>query len=247
MDYFGGSGTTAHAVMGLDLLEDGTEDDSAADSAKFLLVETNSYADTVILPRIKKVAAAKNWSSGSAVAIDGKGAFVRFQVFERYEDTLENIAFTPEQGESAQLPFNDSPTALRWKLDEEVRRTYCAIDKFRSPFGYTLRCARGAGEAKTVEVDLVESLVWLLGLDVATMRREPEGVVVTGRNRRGESVLVAFRDCEQPGTGDWVTRLMREEGYDRVYTNDPADLVFEGAETLEAIETVFAGQFGGLA
>ena len=145
LDYFGGSGTTAHAVMGLDFLGDDTEDDSAADSAKFLLVETNSYADTVILPRIKKVAAAKNWSSGSAVAIDGKGAFVRFQVFERYEDVLENLAFTPEQGQSAELPFNDSPTALHWKLDEEVRRTYCAIDKFRSPFGYTLRCAHGAG------------------------------------------------------------------------------------------------------
>lgn len=247
LDYFGGSGTTAHAVMGLDFLDNGAEDDSAADSAKFLLVETNSYANTVILPRIKKVAAAKLWSSGSAVALDGRGVFVRFQQLERYEDVLESLALTPEQGKSAQLPFNDAPTAMRWKLDEEARRTYCAIDKFRSPFGYTLRRAQGAGEAKTVEVDLVESLVWLLGLDVAKMRREAEGVIVTGKNRRGESVLVAFRDCEQPGTGDWVMRQMRENGYDRVYTNDPADLVFEGAESLEAIETVFAGQFGGLA
>lgn len=238
VDLFGGSGTTAHAAMRL------LDDDIRC---RFVLSEVNEYFDAGLLPRVVKAATSIEWEEGRAVEVDGSGVFIRVQRLEGYEDTLENLALTPEQGESAQLPFNDSPTALRWKLDEEVRRTYCAIDKFRSPFGYTLRCARGAGEAKTVEVDLVESLVWLLGLDVATMRREPEGVVVTGRNRRGESVLVAFRDCEQPGTGDWVMRLMREEGYDRVYTNDPADLVFEGAETLEAIETVFAGQFGGLA
>lgn len=219
-------------------------------SRRFAVFEVNHYFETVIVPRVKKAAVNpdwQQWTDGSVGTLTGSGCFVRVTRFEQYEDTLENLALTPEQGESAQLPFNDSPTALRWKLDEEARRTYCAIDKFRSPFGYTLRCAHGAGEAKTVEVDLIESLVWLLGLDVATMRREPEGVIVTGRNRRGESVLVAFRDCEQPGTGDWAMRLMREDGYDRVYTNDPADLVFEGAERLEAIETVFAGQFGGLA
>lgn len=242
IDYFGGSGTTAHAVMALNRGE--------RSSRRFAVFEVNHYFETVIVPRVKKAAVNpdwQQWTDGSVGTLTGSGCFVRVTRFEQYEDTLENLALTPEQGESAQLPFNDSPTALRWKLDEEARRTYCAIDKFRSPFGYTLRCAHGTGEAKTVEVDLVESLVWLLGLDVATMRREPEGVIVTGRNRRGESVLVAFRDCEQPGTGDWVMRLMREDGYDRVYTNDPADLVFEGAERLEAIETVFAGQFGGLA
>jgi len=31
---------------------------------------------------------------------------------------------------------------------------------------------------------------------------------------------------------------------DRVLTNDPASLTFEGCDRFEAIETVFAGQFG---
>ena len=247
LDYFGGSGTTAHAVMELGTIEADSDNDDSASSAKFFLVETNDYACTVILPRIKKVAAAKIWDGGAASAIDGGGVFVRFQQFERYEDTLENLALTAEQGHSSQLPFNDSPTALRWKMEEEARRVYCALDHFRSPFGYTLRRAEGVGQAQPVAVDLVESLVWLLGLDVATRRRETQGVAITGKNRRDESVLVAFRDCEQPGSGDWVMRLMNAGTHDRVYTNDPAALVFDGAEKLESIEAVFAGQFGNAA
>lgn len=244
LDYFGGSGTTAHAVMELDAAREDEEIDDVTISVKFLLVETNEYANTVILPRVKKVAAARNWSSGVATEVNGRGVFVRFQQLERYEDTLENIALTPEHGESATLPFNDGPTALRWKLDEEARRVYCAIEHYRSPFGYTLRRAEGAGTAENVPVDLVESLVWLLGLDVARMWREPQGVAITGTNRRGESVLVAFRECDAKGSGDWVRRLMAEHPAERVYSNDPADLAFPGADRLEAIEAVFASQFG---
>jgi adenine-specific DNA-methyltransferase len=110
-----------------------------------------------------------------------------------------------------------------------------------------MRRAQGSGPAEPVEVDLVESLVWLLGLDVATMRRDAEGVAITGKNRRGESVLVAFRDCDVRGSGDWVLRQMNTQAFDRVYTNDPADLAFEGAQKLESIEEVFATQFGGAA
>jgi adenine-specific DNA-methyltransferase len=166
------------------------------------------------------------------------------QRIEQYEDTLENLALTPEHGESATLPFDDGPTALRWKLDEEARRVYCAIEHYRSPFGYTLRRAEGAGTAEKVPVDLVESLVWLLGLDVARMWREPQGVAITGKNRRDESVLVAFRECDVKGSGDWVMRLMAKHPAERVYSNDPADLAFPGADKLEAIEAVFASQFG---
>jgi adenine-specific DNA-methyltransferase len=169
---------------------------------------------------------------------------VRVTRFEQYEDTLENLALTPEHGESATLPFDDGPTALRWKLDEEARRVYCGIGRYRSPFGFTLRRAEGAGSAEKVAVDLVESLVWLLGLDVDRMWREAQGVAITGKNCRGESVLVAFRECDVKGSGDWVMRLMAEHAAERLYTNDPADLAFPGADRLEAIEAVFASQFG---
>lgn len=237
IDLFGGSGTTAHAALRL------VDEDIWC---RFVLSEVNDYFDSGLLPRVLKAAAAQNWENGQAIELDGSGAFIRVQRLESYEDTLENLALTPEQGESAALPFDDAPTALRWKLDEEAKHVYCATEKFRSPFGYTLRRVEGSGEAKTADVDLVESLVWLLGMDVARMWREAQGVGFTGRNRRGESVLVAFRECDAAGSGDWVMRLMAEHPSDRVYTNDPADLAFPGAETLEAIEAVFATQFGAV-
>lgn len=238
VDYFGGSGTTAHAVMALNQAGRGHR--------KFAVCEVNHYFEKVIIPRVKKLAANANWQDwkdGKVAELTGAGCVVRVTKLEQYEDTLENLALTPEQGKSATLPFDDGPTALRWKLDEEARRVYCAIGHYRSPFGYTLRRAEGAGMAESVPVDLVESLVWLLGLDVARMWREPQGVAIIGKNRRDESVLVAFRECDMKGSGDWVMRLMVEHPAERIYSNDPADLAFPGAERLQAIEAVFASQF----
>ena len=48
LDFFAGSGTTAHAVINLNREDGGRR--------KYILVETNEYFDTVTLPRVKKVA-----------------------------------------------------------------------------------------------------------------------------------------------------------------------------------------------
>lgn len=249
LDYFAGSGTTAHAVMQLNAqrTESADDDDELGARIKFVVAEANEYARTVILPRLKKVAASANWSLGIAGKLDGGGVFFAYYRLEQYEDTLESLAIDPEPESSDELDFEDAATLLRWRLDGESKRVYCAVDRFRSPFGYRLRRAQGVGPAEPVEVDLVESLIWLLGLDVDTLRREIQGVAITGKNRRGESVLVAFRDCDSKGSGDWVLRQMAAHAVDRYYTNDPADLAFEGAEKLESIEAVFATQFGGVA
>ena len=47
LDFFAGSGTTGHAVINLNR-EDGGK-------RKFILVETASYFETVLLPRLKKI------------------------------------------------------------------------------------------------------------------------------------------------------------------------------------------------
>ncbi len=236
MDYFAGSGTTAHAVLDLN--------QNTGQRRKIFLAEIEKYFEGVLVERIKRRLFSADWKEGTALSPSGVGGGFKVQKIEQYEDTLENLALTVEEGESAELPFDDGPTGFRWKLDNEAKRIYCSPETFRSPFGYTLRRIEGSGEAKAASVDLVESLVWLLGLDVSRMWREAQGVGITGRNRRGESVLVAFRECDAAGSGDWVMRLMSEHPAAHVYTNDPADLAFPGSETLEAIEAVFATQFG---
>jgi adenine-specific DNA-methyltransferase len=235
LDCFGGSGSTAHAVINVNRLEKSRR--------KFITVEVNKYFESLIVPRLKKAGAAVAWAAGKAKGVDGPGLFMRVQILEQYEDTLENLDTELASGQSGEFDFDDPAFGLRYRLDRESRAVFCAIERFVSPFGYRLKRAEGGGEAQPQPVDLVESLVYLLGLDVARLYREPQGVVVTGHDRRGRSVAVFFRDCDKADSARWVQAKLAEHPTDRVLTNDPAALAFEGCERFEAIETAFASQF----
>lgn len=236
IDFFAGSGTTAHAVLQMNATSD--------TNTRFLVVEVNKYFEAVTLPRIKKVSASLDWDGGAAQKITGPGAFVRVQSLEQYDDTLESLDAGINEGESGELLFQDPAFALRYRLDKTSRALYCGVDRFASPFGYKLKRAEGGGEARSCEVDLVESIPYLLGMEVNRLYRESQGVVMLGHNRRGQSVAVFFRDCSSQDCAQWVAGKLAQHPADRVYTNDPASLSFDGCEKFEAIESIFALQFG---
>lgn len=236
IDFFAGSGTTAHAVLQMNATLD--------TNTRFLVVEVNKYFEAVTLPRIKKVSASLDWDGGAAQKITGPGAFVRVQSLEQYDDTLESLDAGVNEGESGELLFQDPAFALRYRLDKTSRALYCGVDRFTSPFGYQLKRAEGGGEAQPCNVDLVESIPYLLSMDVSRLYRETQGVVILGRNRRSQSVAVFFRDCTAKDSAHWVAGKLAQHPADRVYTNDAAGLSFEGCDSLEAIESVFAAQFG---
>ncbi|KUK74697.1 MAG: DNA methylase N-4/N-6 domain protein, partial [Proteiniphilum acetatigenes] len=88
LDYFAGSGTTAHAVMNLNR-EDGG-------SRKYILVEMGDYFYDVILPRIKKVAFHSKWKDGKPVFENGESGisqFVKYYNLEQYEETLQKVHY----------------------------------------------------------------------------------------------------------------------------------------------------------
>jgi len=85
LDFFAGSGTTAHTVMKLNK-EDGGK-------RKFILVEMADYFDTVIIPRIKKVAYSFNWKDGKSQDNDGIGIFFKYYYLEQYEQTLKRAVY----------------------------------------------------------------------------------------------------------------------------------------------------------
>ena len=60
LDYFAGSGTTAHAIINLNRSDKGTR--------KYILVEQGHYFDSVTCPRIKKAVYADKWASGKPSA-----------------------------------------------------------------------------------------------------------------------------------------------------------------------------------
>ncbi|KUK10380.1 MAG: Adenine-specific DNA methylase [Clostridia bacterium 41_269] len=86
LDFFAGSGTTAHAVIDLNRHDGGQR--------KYILVEMADYFDTVLLPRIKKVIFSDQWKDGRAQE-NGKGIshFIKYFRLEQYEDVLRRACY----------------------------------------------------------------------------------------------------------------------------------------------------------
>jgi len=85
LDYFGGSGTTAHAVMNLNRADGGKR--------KYILVEMGEHFNTVILPRVKKVAFSDKWKDGVAQEGQGISHFAKYFELEQYEDALKKARY----------------------------------------------------------------------------------------------------------------------------------------------------------
>ncbi len=88
LDFFAGSGTTAHAVMNLNRADGGNR--------KYILVEMGEHFNTVILPRVKKIAFSDKWKDGKAVLGNGgqgMSHFVKYYDLEQYEDTLRRARY----------------------------------------------------------------------------------------------------------------------------------------------------------
>jgi adenine-specific DNA-methyltransferase len=85
IDFFAGSGTTAHAVMKLNRKDNGKR--------KFILVEMGYYCETVLLPRIKKLSYSINWRNGEPQDKEGRGGFFKYYELEQYEEALANCKY----------------------------------------------------------------------------------------------------------------------------------------------------------
>ena len=99
LDYFAGSGTTAHAVINLNREDGGRR--------KYLLVEMGDYFHTVLLPRIKKIIYSKDWKDGKPVSREGSSHFLKYYTLEQYEETLRNARY--DDGEQLELDSLKSP------------------------------------------------------------------------------------------------------------------------------------------
>ena len=60
---------------------------------KYILVEMGEHFNTVILPRIKKVAFSDKWKDGKAQEGKGVSHFVKYFQLEQYEDTLRKARY----------------------------------------------------------------------------------------------------------------------------------------------------------
>lgn len=190
LDYFGGSGTTGHAVINMN-----RED---AGNRKFILVEMGVYFDTVTKPRILKVVYSKDWKDGKPVSREGISHCFKYMRLESYEDSLNNLEIKRSDTQQQVLDMNPSfkeGYMLNYMLDVETQGSLLNLEWFENPFDCYLNVTRN-NELQPTKVDLVETFNYLIGLVVEHYAVPKEGyVVVTGKNLVGESILVVWRDC----------------------------------------------------
>ncbi len=209
LDYFAGSGTTAHAVINLNREDDGNR--------KYILVEMGEYFHTVLLPRIKKVVYSKEWKDGKPTARDtGISHAFKYLRLESYEDALNNLEIQRTKEQSDLL---NSDSAMReqymlsYMLDVESRgsQSLLNIDHFRKPDQYQLKVEKH-GETQAVKVDLPETFNWLLGLTVKHIDLIRGVRVISGTNPKGDRVLVLWRNMDELDN-DKLDAWFRKQGY----------------------------------
>lgn len=225
LDCFGGSGSTAHAVFTANRLDGGKR--------RYITVEQGDYFNTIIKPRMQKVAYSAEWRLGKPTSPE-TGVSHAFKVLkmEGYEDTLNNLHLRRPSG-TGDL-FNGMPKEaqddylLRYMLDVESRGSLLSVDDFKKPFDYQLNVAvDSAGAFEPRQIDLVETFNYLIGLRVKHIDAQPERgfVTVTGTLPSGESCLVLWRDCEKldyAGLAKLCDKLdinPADNEYDVVYLN----------------------------
>lgn len=199
LDYFAGSGTTAHAVINLNREDHGNR--------KYILVEQGEYFDSVLKPRVQKVIFAKEWKDGKPQAdngvFGGVSQIVKVLKLESYEDTLNNLELRKPAQDLADMGLSETVQndyLLHYMLDVESRDSLLNTRHFTKPFDYQLNIATtSAGAYQTKTIDLVETFNYLIGLRVSEIndKRENGLVTVQGTNTSGEKTLVIWRDCEK--------------------------------------------------
>ena len=191
LDYFGGSGTTAHAVIDLNRQDREKGIDA---KRKYILVEMGDHFDTVLKPRIEKVVYSPDWKDGKPQCADkGISHCFRYMTLESYEDTLNNLKLE----KPGELGILQNEYMLNYMLEIESRKSLLGLDKFAHPFDYMLDLAAdSSGATKPQKVDMVETFNYLIGLRVQLMDRNiAKGyVLVHGELPSGEEALVLWRD-----------------------------------------------------
>jgi adenine-specific DNA-methyltransferase len=182
LDFFGGSGTTGHAVIALN------KQDGDKGKRKFILVETGAYFDTVLKPRIQKVMYSLKWREGKPIAeqVDGYQGIVKVQRLEQYEDLLANLE-TAWDGET--LPKG---VPVQYLFRPEQNRLVASID-FSRPFSQTIKVGK-AREERTI--DLMETWLYLQGYWVKSRRKYAENGKTYLAVETTVGVLVIFRDVD---------------------------------------------------
>ncbi len=249
IDFFAGSGTTAHAVINLNR-KDGAR-------RRYILIEVDRVFDRALKPRILKLAFSANWKEGVPTDQDGISHFIKYHRIESYEDSLNNIVLGPMEEAQRKLLYEEMDDyILHYMLNFESQGSPSLLAKeaFKTPFDYKLKIRLGQESPEQVLVDLVETFHYLIGMHVESIERhkhQNREYRVTRGHIGGpdslEEVVTVWRatnELELEQEAEWAEKVLLREPVDRVFVNGPSFI--KGSEPVEIAfmermeETVFA-------
>ena len=237
LDFFAGSGTTAHATINLNREDGGRR--------KFILAEVGNYFNTVLLPRVKKVIYTPHWKDGKPSRKATEEEFqrspclVKYQRIESYEDALGNINFA-NKGDLALDSFTPRYELEFTSRDCPTRLIDTGLEK---PFTYSLEMVVGSTEdgqpTRTETADLPETFAWLTGFRLKTRQVLMDGdrcYLVQHGTLKDRATTVIWRDI-----ADW-----QEKDYGRdcefikkhELTKGAERILLNGSTTLQHAESL---------
>jgi len=236
-DFFLGSGTLGAVAQKL--------------GRRWVGVEGAGYFHDVTLRRIRNV--LRGDARGISEAANWKGGgVIRYSVLESYEDALNNLDLRRTKQQQSLLETPDAQGTdglkeqyvLRYLLDVETRGSQSLLNvvAFIDPTAYKLKVKRpGSDESREVNVDLLETFDYLIGLTVqhiaapqtfsAQFKRDNDPDLPDGAPRR----LLLDGRIKQEDVGRWWFRTVTGTSPDGrktlvIWRKRP------GGETAEGIE-----------
>ena len=222
LDYFAGSGTTGHAVLRLNKMDNGNR--------KFILVEMGDYFESKLKKRIRCAMFSENWKDDKPDVnkIDGTVGIVKYQQLEQYEDVLDNLETSP--------PVCDAKTELPVKYlyrpeEQQIRLT---ID-LRFPFSNRITYGRDSTKGT---VDVLETYCYLKGLPIQRRLRFDLNDQIYRVVRSGTRAVIFRNIAENIDDTPQLLEILEDErleGVTRLDVNYDANkqVLLEGAELRE--------------
>ena len=216
IDFFAGSGTTAYAIAKLNK--------EIQSNRKYILIEMGDYFDDLLINRVKKSYADHQIMKGS----------FKYMRLESFEDTLNNLELQRDEFQEIALRENThirEQYLLSYMLEIESQgsSSLLNLDQFEDPFNYKLNVYRN-GESQPVNVDMVETFNYLLGLKVQQTEFIRGFKVVRGELLNGEKVLIIWRNLKEKSNEELDNFFTKQDyntrdfDFDRIYVNGDNNL-----------------------
>lgn len=225
LDFFAGTATAAAVAQKM--------------NRRWIGVEGAAFFSEKPLRRMKNTLHGESRGISSAFGWKGGGSFFVLSL-ESYDDGLNNLVLERTDPQATLLDKDDDlheQYILSYMLDVESRgsQSLLNVESFRNPDEYKLRVEQD-GETQLVNVDLVETFNWLLGLtvkhiDVIPFKKNGPAVrVVEGTNPEGERAIVLWRNLDETDNkalDEWFQKQKyntKDQEYDLIYVNGDNNL-----------------------